>query len=279
MIFNLLKEAEKTVGFDLRVFRLTIRVCGIVGVHDLSDFDENVMLIILVERVNCLLVHITDHVHRRKVHVLNGLHDVRKFALGRLEHPEHVVKVIAGDDGDVTALRLDWAEQGALSYDSECAFGADKQMLQISSSVILAQSGHIVEDCAICQHGSQTDAVRVQRVVADKLDTAGIGRQISADEAGTFGAEVERHLVAANFRVVLHIAKNAASLSAHNAVGLIETENAVHSRSADDNLVMDGHRSTDEASAATLRDNSQLALVAVAKNCAHIGCVGGLDHY
>ena len=140
MIFNLLKEAEKTVGFDLCVFRLTIGVCRIVGVHDLGDFNENVMLVILVERVNCLLVHITDHVHRRKVHVLNGLHDVRKLALGRLKHLEHVVEAIAGDDGDITALWLDWAEQGALSYDAKCAFGADEQMLQISSSVILAQS-------------------------------------------------------------------------------------------------------------------------------------------
>ena len=118
---------------------MTIRVSRVVRVHDLSDFNENVMLIILVERVNCLLVHVTDHIHRREVHVFNGLHDVRKLALGRLEDPKHVVKVFAGNDGNVTALWLDWAQQGALSNDAECAFGADKQMLQISSSVVLAQ--------------------------------------------------------------------------------------------------------------------------------------------
>ena len=114
--------------------------------------------------------------------------------------------------------------------------------------------------------------------MADKFDTASIGRQISANEAGTFGSEVKRHLVTANLRIVLHIAKNAASLGTDNTVGLIEAENAVHSRGADDDLVVNGHRSTDKASATTLRDDSQLALVAVAENCADIGSVGWLDH-
>ena len=118
---------------------MTVGVSRVVGVHDLSDFNQNVMLVILVEWVNCLLIHITNHIHRRKVHVFDGLHDIGKFALGCLEHLEHFVKVGAGNDSDVAALWLNWAEQGALSYDAKRAFRSDKQMLQISSCVILSQ--------------------------------------------------------------------------------------------------------------------------------------------
>ena len=144
MIFDLLKEAEKAIRFDLRIFRLTVRVGGIIRVHNLSNFNQNVMLIVLVKGVNCLFVHVTNHVHRRQVHVLDGLHDVWKLALGRLQHFEHVVEGGAGNDGDVATLWLDGAEKGALSYNTKCAFRADEQMLQISPSVILAQCVHVV---------------------------------------------------------------------------------------------------------------------------------------
>jgi len=80
------------------------------------------MLVILLKRVDCLFVHVTDHIHRRQIHVLNGLHDVGKFALGRLKYLEHFVKGVAGNDCDIAALWLDGAQQGALSYDAKRSF-------------------------------------------------------------------------------------------------------------------------------------------------------------
>ena len=84
----------------------------------MCHFDQNIVLVVLVERVDSLLVHVSDHVHGREIHVLNGLHDVGELTLRSLQHLQHVVEAGAGDYGDVSALGLDGAQKCALSNHS-----------------------------------------------------------------------------------------------------------------------------------------------------------------
>ena len=279
-VLDLLKEAKESVGIRLCVVRSTVCIGGAVQrIHDLGDFDQHIVLVVLVKGVDCLFVHVADHIHRCQVHVLDGLHHVGQFALGGLEHFEHVVEVGAGDDGDVAAFGLHGAEQGALSDDSQRPLRANEQVFQVGSRVVLAQRGHVVQHGAVCQDRCQSDAVGVERVVPNELDSARVGGQITPDKARALGTEVKRHLVAAHLGVVLHIAQNAPSLHADNPVGLIEAQNAVHALRIEDDLVVDRHRAAYEPSAAALRHDCQFALVAVGKNGADIGRVLRLEHH
>ena len=279
-VFDLLEEAEESVGIGFCVVRGTVGIGRAVQrIHDLGDFNQHIVLIILIKGVDCLFVHIADHVHRCQVHVLDGLHHVGQFALGGLEHLQHVVEVGAGDDGDVAALGLNGAEQGALSDDSQRPLRADEQVFQVGSRVVLAQRGHVVQHGAVRQDCRQSDAVGVERVMPNELDTARVGGQITPDEAGALGTQVERHFIAAHLGVVLHIAQYATSLGTDNPVGLIEAQNAVHALRVEDDLVVNWHRATDEPRAATLGHDCQFALIAVGKNGADIGRILRLEHH
>ena len=278
MIFNGLEEAKQTVRLGLRIIRLAIGVGRVVRIDDLGDFDEDIMLIVLVEGVHSLLVHVSHHVHRRQVHVLDRLHDVGELLLGRLEHLQHVVEVGAGDDGDVTALRLDWAKKGTLSDHSKCPFRTDEQVLEVSSCVIFSHRGHVIQNSAIGQDCSQADAIRMERVVTDELDTACVRSKVTANEAGALGSEVQRHLIATNLGVVLNVTKDAASFCTHDTIRLVESENAIHALCIQDDFVMNGHRSTNKACAAALRDDGKLALVAIGQDRTNIGSVLWLEH-
>ena len=139
-------------------------------------------------------------------------------------------------------------------------------MLQISASVVLPESCHIIENCAIGEDSGQSHTVRVKRVMPDELDATGVRGEVASDEAGAFGSEVKRHFVAADLCVVLDIAEDAASLGRDDTVALVEADDAVHALSVHDDLIVDRDRATNEASPATLRDDCKLARVAVFKD-------------
>ena len=77
------------------------------------------MLVVLVKGIDhSSFVHVAHHIHRRKVHVFDGLHDIWQFFLCDLKDLEDISEVAAGDDSHITALRLNWAQQCALSNDA-----------------------------------------------------------------------------------------------------------------------------------------------------------------
>jgi len=162
LLFDAFEEVEKAIRLGLRIVGLAVGVGRVVRVDYLCHFDQNIVLVVLVERVDSLLVHVSDHVHGREIHVLNGLHDVGELTLRSLQHLQHVVEAGTGDYGDVSALGLDGAQKCALSNHSKSSFGADKQVLQVRSCVVLPQSCHIVQDGSICEHRGQTDTIRMQ---------------------------------------------------------------------------------------------------------------------
>ena len=44
----------------------------------------------------------------------------------------------------------------------ESALRADKEVLEVSSSVVLSKCRHVVEDCSIREHSGQSDAIRMK---------------------------------------------------------------------------------------------------------------------
>ena len=76
----------------------------IVRVEHGSDFDQDVMFEVLIKGIDCLFVHLSNHFHRSKVHVLDGLHDIWQLSFGGLQHLEHRLEVLARDNGNVAGF-------------------------------------------------------------------------------------------------------------------------------------------------------------------------------
>lgn len=118
----------------------------------------------------------------------------------------------------------------------------------------------------------------MQRVVADEVNSTGVGREVSADLTRAFGAKVERHGIADFVQIILHILQNSARLCGDDAVRLVETQDLVHISHAQNDLIKDGVGASNQSSVAALRDESQFLFVAVFEDRSYLFIAFGLEN-
>ena len=76
--------------------------------------------------------------------------------------------------------------------DAERAFGADEQLLQIVAGVVLAQTAQAVPDAPVGEHHFEAERQLARIAEAQHRGAAGVGRQVAADRAASFGRERQR---------------------------------------------------------------------------------------
>lgn len=125
---------------------------------------------------------------------------------------------------------------------------------------------HLINDGAVSEHDLEADAVRMHGTLLDEFDTASVGCKVATDLTTTLGAQVKRHHVAEVFSVLLQSLEDAACLSVQNTLYGVQSDDLIHLFGADDNLIVQRNTAADQARVATLWNNSNVALVAVAQS-------------
>ena len=151
-------------------------------------------------------------------------------------------------------------------------------MLEVVARIVLSQSRDVIQNFSGWQNCFEADAVGMQGIVADEVDSTGIGGEVSADLTRTFGAEVERHGIPDFMQIILHILQNSARLGGDDPVRLVKIQDLVHISHAQNDLIKDGVGASDQPSVAALWDESQLLLIAVFKNGSYLFIGFGLEH-
>ena len=70
--------------------------------------------------------------------------------------------------------------------DAQRSFGADEQVLQIVTGIVLLQLVEVVKDATVGQHDFDAKRVRACDAVSERSDAARVGGEIAADRAGAF---------------------------------------------------------------------------------------------
>ena len=71
----------------------------------------------------------------------------------------------------------------------ENAFGTDEQLLEINSAIVLPQSGKSIKDGSIRQYDFKAQHQFSGHAVAENIDAAGIGADVTANPATSLSAQ------------------------------------------------------------------------------------------
>ena len=152
------------------------------------QFDEQIPLAARQGRLRA--ANMLEHHAERNVG--NQLARGQRGAKGRLQFAEQAHGGRRGFDGQPgggrrARQRKELDHRGG--NDAERAFGADEQLFEVVTGIVLAQAAQAVPDFARGQHDLQTERQFTSVAVTQHLYAAGIGRQIAADLATAFGGE------------------------------------------------------------------------------------------
>mmetsp|Transcript_30978 Transcript_30978/g.100930 ORF Transcript_30978/g.100930 Transcript_30978/m.100930 type:complete len:299 (+) Transcript_30978:365-1261(+) len=159
---------------------------------------------------------------------LERVERARELAPRAQEHLDAVREARAADVGEVVARRERRHEQGHLCDDAERAFGADKDLLQVVSGIVLSERAQEVEHSSIREHHLQTEDRTVQRSVSDQVYASRICAHVPANLARPLCAELVRHLQSVLVQLLVEDAKHASSLAHHRSRRGIHFDDALH---------------------------------------------------
>ena len=120
---------------------------------------------------------------------------------------------------------------------AERAFGADEQVVEVVAGVVLAQARESVEHLPVGQHDLETEHEFARHAVAQRIQAAGVGREVAADLAAALGAERQRKETVGPLGRGLHVGENAAGLGDHREIGGIHFADAVQAPQRKHDLV------------------------------------------
>lgn len=157
--------------------------------------------------------------------------------------------------------------QHGRGHDAQGAFGADEQVLQVETRIVLAQGGQAVPDRSVGQHDLQAQDVVARIAVAQHAGAARVGGDGAADLARTFRAQADGVQAALFRRGLLHRGQHAAGFDFHRIVGRVHAADLAQARQVDDNGRRAGlvrHRAAAQAGVAALRQYGGGVVVAQA---------------
>ena len=236
-----------------------------------GDLQDQIPLIRLVERVagvrdvlgDILDVAAMDQFARGHLVAGGGPHLVQQCERGL--HVRH------GTDGGalVDEARIDF--QGRGRDDTQRAFCADEEMLQVVAGVVLLQPLQPVIDLAIGQHHFQPQHLLPRIAELQHVHAARIGGNVAADHAGALRAQAEREEAAGIQRGLLHVLQDDAGLHRHGQAFGVDLADPVHALQAEHHglAVRPGRAAAAKAGVAALRHQADAMLVAVFHHGGH----------
>jgi len=119
--------------------------------------------------------------------------------------------------------------------------------------VVLAQSGHEIEDAAVGQHHFETERMRARDAMRDRGSAAGIGREIAADSAGAFGRKELRIKPVGRRGGLPGALQGDAGLAGDRVGGRIDFADAIEPVEREHDLVVMRNLPADQSGIAALR--------------------------
>ena len=161
-------------------------------------------------------------------HQLTGCQSVNKGILEPGKKRHHFVKVRSGGQRRYPGHGGGEQLEDRRRNDTQSSFCANKQVLQVVTRVVLAQSPKAVPKASVGQHHFQSQHQIAGVAVAQHADTTGIGRQVAADLAGAFGPQAERKESPGRGGGLLDIGKNGARFDGDGLVEGIKGTDRLH---------------------------------------------------
>ena len=150
----------------------------------------------------------------RALHMIEELHRIRRFGHCRETR----------DAFDRFCEQL----QHRSSDDAQRAFRADEKLLQVIAGIVLPQWAGKIEHAPVCQHDFQTKHEIAHAAVAQHIYAAGIGRDVAADRATSFGREAQWEISSRFIGRALKFGKDHAGFCRGRQAFDIHAANAVH---------------------------------------------------
>ena len=108
------------------------------------------------------------------------------------------------------------------------SFGANKEVPQIITRIVLAKPAKQVQDAAAHQHHLDTKSQLARCSVTNDIQPAGIGPKIAADGAASLCRQIEREIEALLLGRVMKGLQDAPRLDSHRHIGGVDLADAVH---------------------------------------------------
>ena len=182
----------------------------------------------------------------------------QRAELGTAEH-HHPLRFRRGGQAHV---RLHHQAQGAL--------GADDQVPEVVAGGVLDQAVVATQHVARAGHQGQPGDPIAGEAVADHPDAASVGGDVAANLAGAGRGEIHRIEQPALFGEGLQGTRHDARLAAHQPLGGLEVQDAVHAVERHHHLALLGHRAAGEARAPARRHQLQRLRVGQSHQCHHL---------
>ena len=128
--------------------------------------------------------------------------------------------------GDVLGLGPDL--QHRLGDDAERAFGADMEVAQIVAGIVLLERAQAVPYLALRRDHLDAQHKLAGVAVMQDLHAAGIGREVAADGAASFGGQRQRTQAVVLGGGLLDRLQHDAGLDRHRVAQRVDVEDAVH---------------------------------------------------
>ena len=149
----------------------------------------------------------------------------RQLHSGLAADPEDLQHRLEARDSEDTHLHIARRRrqtQGRPRHDAQGSFGADKQLAQVISGVVLTQPRVHIEHFATGQDDLDTKHLFAHAAKPDKLHASGIGGDIAADLATALRSQVEREKQAHLLCRFLDLLRRDARLDANGLTDLVQ---------------------------------------------------------
>ena len=199
-----------------------------------------------------------DAVTHRKIHRDVGEQFEAGEAAGGLvlrnrQQLERVGRRLQADIGGFHRVRFWEQPQRRRGDDAERAFGADEQVAQIVAGIVLLQLRQRVQHAPVGEHHFQPERHLARHAIGQRRGTAGIGGEVAADGAASFGAERQRKQAVDVAGALLRDLQHHAGLAGHGVGRGVDVADAVHPPHRHHHLAMMRGLPADQAGIAALR--------------------------
>ena len=182
--------------------------------------------------------------------------EARRGAVGALLHEmeerQRRVRRRHPDERGLDGLRRGKQLQHRGGDDTERAFGADEEVLEIVAGVVLLELVEKVQHATIRQHDFDTHHEVAGDAIGERVGAAGIGGEIAADGAAALGAQRQRKQAVGVGGRLLRLRQHHARLAGHGVRRDIDLADAVEPGQRQHHLAVERDLAADEPGIAAL---------------------------
>ena len=179
-------------------------------------------------------------------HDLEGAHRAADLLFQPAQQRDDLGEAGKREQGAVVAPRTSLEPQHDAGDDSESAFGAHEQVLQVVAGVVLDHLVQAGEHGAVGQHRLQTKDRVPGHPVADRPVAAGVRRHVAANRARPARAEVEWEEQPLGLGRLLDALQRRARLDRHRPAHGVDLLDRGHPLQGDRDLQVTGHAAAHE---------------------------------